>query len=507
MMPQNWFRFCGSRGAIPIAIALLVVLGCVTVTSFVPEEGSPGTQVTIDGKGFKSGAAGNTVKFGGEVVPTSDVISATPNKLKVKVPPGAKTGLISVSNSSGTGQSKKNFRVIGAAKWTFMVYLDADNNLEPDGLQDFLEMASVGSSTAANILVQMDRTPGYTSAYGNWTGTRRFLVQAGDNPGMTPLQDLGEQNMGDPAVLQAFVEWGVNNYPSEYYALVIWNHGGGWRELMKEREMRLRTARSLGGPVTEFARAIAWDDTDNDVLYMKEVQTALGAAKDRNNTKIKLDLLGFDACLMAMVEVAYAARDSAVVVVGSEDLEPLNGWPYDDILGQLTLSPSMGPKDLGGVIVSEYVDSYTGSGITQSAMEQAKLSALVAKINDFTGAATGEWAMFKSARLASRQYPDSRGVDLWDFANRVNAAASSSTIKAAAVALRGAVDDFVFAEEHSADMSGSHGVAIYFPATQADFNADPDHAAYTEANTFMTVDFVTNASWDNWLQTYYANIP
>jgi hypothetical protein len=35
-----------------------------------------------------------------------------------------------------------------AAKlWTVMVYMSADNNLEPDGIHDFNEMESVGSTT------------------------------------------------------------------------------------------------------------------------------------------------------------------------------------------------------------------------------------------------------------------------------------------------------------------------------------------------------------------------
>jgi len=62
--------------------------------------------------------------------------------------------------------------------------------------------------------------PGHTNAYGNWTGTRRFLIKKNDEPDVTPLQDLGEKNMGDPEVLRDFVEWGVTNYPAEHYAVV-----------------------------------------------------------------------------------------------------------------------------------------------------------------------------------------------------------------------------------------------------------------------------------------------
>ena len=56
-------------------------------------------------------------------------------------------------------------------------------------------------------------------------------------------------------------------------------------------------------------------------------------------------------------------------------------------------------------------------------------------------------------------------------------------------------------------MSGSYGIAIYFPPTQTEFNNDPDHTGYEDSNTFMPVDFVKDHKWDNWLKDYYANIP
>lgn len=490
---------------------LLLLAACVHINSFTPEKGVPGTKVTIDGDGFEPDTSANTVKFGDQVVPPADVLTATGTKLKVRVPTGAKTGLISVSNAHGSAQSDKNFVVPTPVKWSFMIYLDGDNNLEPAGLDDFAEMAAVGSATDMKILVQMDRIAGFTSAAGDWKGTRRFVVQPGDGPGDPPAEDLGEQNMGDPAVLQDFVEWGVTNHPAEHYALVIWNHGGGWRARMRAEEAKARAAKSRGEGEEVIVRAVAWDDTDNDKLYMKEVQTALEGAKanieGRFGTQVKLDVVGFDACLMGMAEVAYALRNVANYVVASEELEPFDGWPYDTILAALKLNPTMTARDLAGVIVSEYADSYSRSGITQSAVTLGALDDLVAKIDAFAAEATGEWDTFKTARLASRDFPHSRGVDLWDFADRVGSSAASPTIRSASWELRDAVEAFVIAEEHSADMTGTHGLAIYFPPTQAAYDADPDHTGYEESNTHYPVDFVIATAWDNWLHEYLANNP
>jgi hypothetical protein len=385
-----------------------------------------------------------------------------------------------------------------------MVYLDGDNNLEKAGIVDFREMATVGSSDEVNIVVQMDRHPDstlpyYTNDYGGWTDTRRFLIRKDDDPGVSPVENLGEQNMGHPSVLQSFVEWAVADYPAEHYALVIWNHGDGWR----------------GEADTVAVKAISSDDTDMDTLYMKEVQTALETAKDnlakRFNTEISLDIVGFDACLMGMVEVAYAIRNVANYMVASEYLEPGNGWPYHTILRALKENPSMSPVDLTSIIVEEYMSFYhiVGRGITQSAFDMTKLDNLIRKINEFTDNAKTEWSHLKIARHDTREFhpsglPNCWGVDLWDYADKVYEQTTSVEIKASASDLKSAIDEFVIAEKHSADMLGSHGVAIYFPPNEMCFDRDPDHTGYLEENKSYPVDFVNDHTWDNWLQEFYS---
>ncbi|MHC4617834.1 MAG: clostripain-related cysteine peptidase [Planctomycetota bacterium] len=502
-----------------LLICIMLVLSACRpyIKSFTPANGAPGTVVTITGDRFTDGKGPTTVQFGPVAVPTADVLSLTKSSIQARVPAGAETGLISVTTSKGRGESKVNFRVDSQNKWTFMVYLDADNNLEAAGLTDFAEMALVGSTAGVNIVVQMDRIAGYTAAYGDWTGTRRFLIQSGDNPSMTPLQDLGEQNMGDPDVLEDFVEWAITNYRAERYALVIWDHGDGWRTIKEEQARTVEGAATRGESDWAVAKAISSDDTDNDKLYMREVQSALESAKqdlhDRHDLVVELDLVGFDACLMGMVEVAYAMRNVASYVVGSEETEPANGWPYDAILGELVATPTLNPEQLADVIVSEYVSSYgTRTGITQSAIDISQISSLKSKIDAFTYAASGEWSALADARTNTIQYhpwgiPYCWGVDLWDYADEVYSRVVSTTIKSAALDLKTAVDNAVVSEGHSSDMSGSHGIAIYFPPTEAVFNSDPDHAGYLESNTFMPVDFVGHSNWDNWLQDYYVSIP
>ena len=493
---------------------VLLLSACAPlIKDFTPERGPVGIDVTIEGKRFGETSDDNEVKFG--TATASDVQLLDPNHLVAEVPPTAQTGLISVTVGGRTGYSNRNFIVEGDTKWTFMVYIDGDNNLESAAIVDFLEMASVGSTAEVQIVVQMGRTPGFSSSHGNWETTRRFHIQANDTPADTPVQELGERNMGHPNELRDFVIWAVQNYPADHYALSIWDHGDGWRFVREKIARKIAFERSRGISAWGASRAVSWDDTDSDLLYMREVQQALEAAKsqirDRSGTLVKLDVVGFDACLMGMIEVAYALRDVTNFVVASEDLEPNNGWPYDTILTDLVATPSFSARDLAGLIVSRYGDAYS-SGTTQASVDIAELSDLCESIDFLVSKMNTEWANISAARTDTRQYHPTYlttcwGVDLWDFADNLYNHASSAEMKTAALQVKSAVDDFVTNERHGSGMEGSYGIAIYFPPTQSVFNNDPDHTGYEESNTFMPVDFVNHHDWDNWLLTFYSNIP
>jgi len=74
--------------------------------AFAPTHGVAGTQVTIQGQGFSSNAASDTVSFNGA---TATVLSASSNQLMVGVPGGATTGPISVTVGGQTATSAQSF--------------------------------------------------------------------------------------------------------------------------------------------------------------------------------------------------------------------------------------------------------------------------------------------------------------------------------------------------------------------------------------------------------------
>lgn len=220
-------------------------------------------------------------------------------------------------------------------QWTVMVYMSADNNLEPDGIHDLNEMESVGSTGDLNIVVQFDRNPGYDSSNGDWTGTKRYYITK-DNDMSTissrELADLGEQNMGNPQTFINFTTWTVDHYPARHYLVVFWDHGGGWY-------------------------GVCWDDTDSDYLNLDNVSEGLSALSAHLGRPV--DVVGFDACLMAGIEILYQIRGLCDVACTSGTTEPNEGWPYDWILPSLAMKPQMTPRELAVEITEDYVNSYT----------------------------------------------------------------------------------------------------------------------------------------------------
>jgi len=121
-------------------------------------------------------------------------------------------------------------------RWTWMVYMAGDNGkvfeqlqggkqliapMEEQGYQDIREMEAVGSTDEVAILVQFDTLSDRDHTY------RIYIRPQGEQ---RVVENISEQNMGDPGSLRDFIVWGIENYPAQYYAVILWNHGTGWKE-------------------------------------------------------------------------------------------------------------------------------------------------------------------------------------------------------------------------------------------------------------------------------------
>nr|NIP36608.1 hypothetical protein [Thermoplasmata archaeon]NIS13735.1 hypothetical protein [Thermoplasmata archaeon]NIS21594.1 hypothetical protein [Thermoplasmata archaeon]NIT79171.1 hypothetical protein [Thermoplasmata archaeon]NIU50633.1 hypothetical protein [Thermoplasmata archaeon] len=221
------------------------------------------------------------------------------------------------------------------AKWTYMVYMSADNNLEDEAILNFNQMEAVGSTDDVNIVLQLDRSPEWDETNGNWTTTRRYYVLPDGDPDILNsqlLEDMGEVDMGDADELRDFVIWAIGSYPADRYYLDVWGHGGGWRD----------------GTCNDY--------TSGSVIDTDELGQALQEA--RRSTNVTLDGLGFDQCLMAQLEVFYEIKQYGDVLVGAETLIPADGYNYTRVLAPLVADPDMDAAGLAGLIVTAFFDEY-----------------------------------------------------------------------------------------------------------------------------------------------------
>lgn len=267
--------------------------------------------------------------------------------------------------------------------WTLMVYMAGDNGIMFDsqygklqlmasmtkaGYDDLMEMGTVGTTDHAAV----------TCLFDTQEGAYQVEVRKGRGWADSLALPVPEVNTGDPNTLRQFIIDSVTAYPADHYALVIWNHGTGWLDVDT-----YAVVRSLGMAAPLFkrktvkladgaTRPIAFDDSSKDFLDTADLRKALCEAEAA--TGVRLDLIGMDACLMAMVEGARELVDFTDYFVGSQEVEPIDGWPYALILSALNKEPQMAPRELAVRIVSEFARSYKAATrleetITQSAID------------------------------------------------------------------------------------------------------------------------------------------
>ncbi|MBN1207328.1 MAG: hypothetical protein JXB05_20770 [Myxococcaceae bacterium] len=361
--------------------------------------------------------------------------------------------------------------------WTFLVYMVADNNLEPAALNDIIEMAAVGSGTDFNIVLQIDRAQGYDeSGLGplpNWTSTKRLRVTPG---GLEELEDLGELNMGAPQTLADFITWGAKTYPADRYALVFWDHGGAWP--------------GFGG-----------DDStqDGDLLSIAELKAGIQAGMGGASLQ-QFALIGYDACLMSTYEVALAMRPFGEYLLASEELEPGHGWDYR-ALQVLNQDPSTSPLTLGQQLIQGFQTQAqveeTSANITLALTDLYALDDLVLAVDQLaalfpagTSATTATaFGRGREATLKFNESPDpsqsSHMVDLGHLSEQL--AAHALEAGPARDSIQAALAKAVVARTNGPRTASATGLSIYFPPRLNYYRAD--YAALTEVATWR--DFLT----------------
>ena len=368
------------------------------------------------------------------------------------------------------------FAAPAPSAWTVLIYMAADNDLEESAISDLEEMMASGAGSAFNLLVLADRGSVYTtSGVGGltaWAGAKLLSVEGGK---LKQVADWGEVDMGSSQTLSRFVASGLAMKPATHNALFFWDHGGAWQGFGVDESMK------------------------NSTLTIPELQEGLDSGLAKAGLA-KLDLVGFDACLMADFETMAALKSCASYYLGSEELEPGHGWDYRSLS---CLGTSTGPVEVGKALMAGYMKQSEAEKdrdqVTISLVDLGRFPALETAVRAFSQAAQDDIGIVAGGLgrvagtalaygKAGKPSQDSHMVDIGSLADAV--AQENSALSEQTASVRAALAKAVVAVESGSLLKGSSGISIYFPNQKKLYDA--------------TYEAKGNGTWRGLLVSYYS---
>ena len=233
---------------------------------------------------------------------------------------------VNVSNILATLQTNL-YRIMKAdcAILIYMVGSDLETKYQMAS-SDIKEMMEAGSTRRVPVVLQTGGAKAWGLESIPADRNCRWLVR---RQRLQLLQDARNENMDNPDTLSDFLTWSIRRYPARNYVLILWGHGLG--------------------PIDGFGGD---EHYGNHKMKLAGLQAALHCACQATNTSFQV--IGFDACSMAGLEIAYALRPYAEYMVASVDYTNHNGWDYRSILQSLQQKPTLGGQKLGEIIVNSY---------------------------------------------------------------------------------------------------------------------------------------------------------
>lgn len=322
--------------------------------------------------------------------------------------------------------------------YTLMLYMCA-SDLESEcgfATEDLNEIMYGYTAGNLNVIVQTGGTAEWQNTVVADDRCQRYRVT---EDGLELVDDsLGMQNMADSATLTDFIQYCSSNYAADHYGLVLWDHGGG----------------VVGG--------YGYDENfGGDSMSLTEMSRALGDAN------VHLDMLGFDACLMANFETCLMAAPYADYLIASEEPEPGCGWYYTDWIGKLSENCGIPPKRYGRQIIDDYItesgwDSpsmYSTLGMFDLQQVTQKLLPALSQFSDdaVQQLSAGEYRRISQSRSNTRAVYQSEldHIDLLDYAQHSQSETADQ--------LEQAVSDCVVYYRETENGSGDNGLSILFP--------------------------------------------
>jgi len=363
--------------------------------------------------------------------------------------------------------------VVGAsaqtAEWTFMIYVCADNDLEPYWAPNLEALESVGSTSDVHFVALVDLD--------SEDGSELIHIEQGTH---TVVETYSEQNLGDPQVAINFITTVQSYWPANRYVLDFWDHGNGFE-------------------------SVCWDQGDEDWLDCPK----LGQIMD---TVGFIDIVAFDACDMAHAEAYYELIGHADYVVGSEESVPLDGFPYDTDAQDLVNNPTQDTLTYAIELVTNYGEYYGAlkgfNDVTLSAVDVGQLSALTTAFTDWTSEMLANLGSlerkYTSALRGAKKMAGTEPAYFVDMVNYMEELLEEKNIPASLVTasenVKTAVNDAVVANWMAKRQNNCNGLhffwskALYWSGSWASLGRD----------IYLSVAWGQTTGWTGFLDAYHG---
>ncbi|HKG96223.1 MAG TPA: clostripain-related cysteine peptidase, partial [Pyrinomonadaceae bacterium] len=271
-------------------------------------------------------------------------------------------------------------------EWTIMIYMAGDNNLAVDMAYAMEQIKGVAdeSANSPNLFVYYDgNSPAIPTLYCDFSEPRnpRYVRSYKVPNKLYKVPTKPNENAANGNSILNFVNWCINTVEVEHdgeisfgrradkYALIFSGHSLGFQDIGLFRDET--TGKSMKmfdfygvlqrmvcnkAQLEELADQMQWEGEE------RETETAVLFGK-------KLAILGFDSCVMGMLEVGYQFERVAETMIVSEGSVPSAGWTYAKLLGCLAREDAHmhTPQSVAELFVKQFVrsqDAFTVGGVS-----------------------------------------------------------------------------------------------------------------------------------------------
>ena len=321
---------------------------------------------------------------------------------------------------------------------------------------DIAEMTAEKWSDNIRIVIQTGGATRWSNRMVNPNRTQRFVYEKGE---LKEVENLPLQNASTVDTLADFLRFCKEEYRSDHNMLVLWNHGGG-------------------------PFGYGSDSIFGGMFSLKDIRSALSQVYRPNAAKPAFDIIGFDACLMSTLEVTHTLDGFASYYCLSEEVEPGDGWTYDEFLRPMSEDPTLSPAKVAQLVADSYTDHYIRQNInsplmdlevTFSVIDAAKASELYDAYvalceKQLISAADDIGVLAEMSRCGSRA--TRYAMDYYDIYNTADlgnyAALLADSFPEECSRISDLVSEAVLYHRENGALNDSTGIAVYLPTEVKD---------------------------------------